>query len=205
MIIADPQLNASTLSSVVEYLAQRTHVCAKVLSPEGEVVAINRHGLELLGLTADEVCGKVWTDFWDGEYRTRAEAAVAAAFEGRAGHFAGSFGGGDASSTWEVEVFACDWEEDTVSRVLVLSTPVTMEPTGRAYEQHQQLLAAMKDTLHAIINLSSATTSAANLLRRGLDETQTATLADALEDSGTRAMDTVAELRTLLDPAVQGK
>lgn len=200
MIIADSALNTSAISTIVGYLAQRTNVCAKVLDRAGNVVAINKRGLELLDIDAEQICGKVWTNFWEGENRQRAETAVAATFAGSPTTFVANFSDGRSHSTWEVELFPCDWDEGAVSRVVALSSPVAARDTVALAEHDRDIASAMRETLHAISNLATAATSAANILRRGVDEDRAQLLATSLDASGRAAAQAMEDLRALIKP-----
>ncbi|WP_158515908.1 PAS domain-containing protein [Pararhodobacter sp. CCB-MM2] len=203
MILAQETLGASALSTVVGYLAQRTNVCAKVIDREGRVVAVNRRGLELLEAEADDVCGEVWAQFWTGDEQATAAGAVECAFAGKPNEFVGTFRSNGRLSAWEVECLPLEWEKGAVSKVLVLSSRMAepIEATEAALATHPQaeLLAKLSETLHAMTNVSTVSTSGANLLRRGVDGDRAKILADALEDAGRRASAAIQELGELLN------
>src|SRR5205814_6815167 len=66
--------------------------CLKVLDLDGRLLSMNAGGMAVL-----EICdlkpfiGTAWTDFWKGEDRMAARAAVKAARDGGLGRFVGFF------------------------------------------------------------------------------------------------------------------
>ncbi|MBE9636962.1 PAS domain-containing protein [Salipiger mangrovisoli] len=200
MILAKTDLEATVLSTVMGYLAQRTTVCAKVLDRSGKVLAVNKRGLELLHTDADMICGEIWTDFWDGEERKKAEAALATAFAGKPSSFVGTFSHERVgNSDWEVEIVPLDWAEGEVARVLALSSFMSgTAPDGKhtreAFED-RQMLGSLSELFHTLNNLTAVSTSAANILRRGVDQERAEALAEALSDAGARAARAVETLR----------
>ena len=66
LVQTNDSLNEQVMSAVIEVLAQRADVCAKVIDHLGEVVAVNRRGLEMLGRSrftarlGDEPADRVW-------------------------------------------------------------------------------------------------------------------------------------------------
>lgn len=201
MILAREEISASALSTVLGYLAQRTNVCAKVIDRDGRVVAVNRRGLELLESEARDVCGQIWAQFWSGEDHASAAGAVECAFGGKPNEFVGTFRSGNHTSVWEVEALPLEWERGTVSKVLVLSTRL-VQPVEQRDPEHTHpdadFIAKLSETFHALANMSSVSTSGANILRRGVDPDRAKYLADALEDAGRRAADAIQELAAIL-------
>lgn len=212
MILADSSLEASALSTAMGYLAQRSTVCAKILDRDGKVMAINKRGLELLNVDAETICGQVWTTFWDGAERDKAEATVRSAFEGKPASFIGAFTGPTTGeSIWEVEIVPLDWQDGEVNRVLALSSlMVGQAPGGNRSEQtfeDRKMLTSLSELFHTLSNLTAVTTSAANILRRGVDPERAETLADALTDAGEKAAAAVDSLRAQIgsDKKNEGK
>ena len=73
-------------------LIASSHDCIKVLDTEGRLLSMNEGGMEAL-----EICdlgplvNTSWIDFWEGDDREAARAAVEAASNGGTGHFTGFF------------------------------------------------------------------------------------------------------------------
>ncbi|WP_425073884.1 PAS domain-containing protein [Sagittula sp. S175] len=197
VIVASEQANASTISAMVGYLEQRSAVCAKVLNRNGEVVAINRRGLELLKVDVQDICGKMWTAFWNGETQSAAEASVREAFDGRPSRFVGDFHGTGERTVWEVETFPLERDDEGVKTILVISVNITAAAGADEHTQNIEVMRALSDTLHAISNLSSISTSSARLLSRNQDDPMVQDVAKGLDDAARRAGDAVKMLREI--------
>ena len=66
--------------------------CIKVLDLEGRLVSMNEGGMQALEICdLDTVVNSSWVDFWEGEDREAARAAVKAASAGGTGRFTGYF------------------------------------------------------------------------------------------------------------------
>ncbi len=196
MLYSAAAFDPDAMSVARDHLGERSHVCARVLDQEGRVIAVETRGLGQAAVEAEETCGEVWTGFWQGEARVRAERCLAEAFEGGQASFVGHVEGG---ATWAVELFPCAWQEGRVSQVIVLSSPVGAPPVPAAPDTGPQLDDALRETLHAIANLSGTATSAARILRRGVDADVAEQLAATLEQGGTAAAEAMERLRDQLD------
>ena len=96
--------------------------CLKLLDLEGNLVAMSEGGRELLEIVdLTPHLGSCWTEWWQGDFRQAALAAVAEAREGRTGRFEASaktFGG--TPKWWEVTispVFGPDGKPETLLSV----------------------------------------------------------------------------------------
>ncbi|MBL8566742.1 MAG: PAS domain S-box protein [Hyphomicrobiaceae bacterium] len=66
----------------------RSADCIKVLSPDGELLAINRPGLELLQVSSpDTLIGKCWSELWPSESLSHIETALKVANRGERARF----------------------------------------------------------------------------------------------------------------------
>lgn len=195
MILADPSLENSAIVSLAGYLSRRTNVCVQVVDRSGTIVAVSRNGLDLPGRTADSVCGQDWAALWEGASRLRAEAALVSALSGETVSFAGRIAGAEAVPGLEVELLPADTGETGVASVVAILSPPESPAWAVDGPMNAEAAAVLRDTLHTISNLSTAATSAANILRRGVDPDRARALADHLEESGRRAARTVEELR----------
>lgn len=73
-------------------LIASTNDCIKVLDLEGRLVSMNEGGMQALEICdLDTVVNSSWIDFWEGEDREAARAAVKAASDGGTGRFTGYF------------------------------------------------------------------------------------------------------------------
>lgn len=202
MTPAQDSIGAEALSTVLGYLIQRSDVCAKVIDRDGQVMVINRRGLELLDTTVEDVCGQVWAEFWEGEDKAAAKAAVDVGFAGKPCEFVGTFRTGGTRSAWAVEILPLDRKEGTVQSLLILSTrlgtpleegPITAPHPG---VPAQRQLSETFRVLAAVANLS---TSGAQQLRHGpLERDRAEDLAHALEEAGRRASQAIEDLGALL-------
>lgn len=200
----DPGTMAMT--TVAGYLAQRSNVCAKVIDRDGAIFTINQRGLAPAESSASDVCGQVWTEFWEGEDRASAAAAVEIGFAGKACEFIGTFRTGGIRSAWEVEILPLVWDGDTVQSLLVLSTrigaPLDSEPVAAAHPD-VGALRGLGEAFRALTAAAHLSTEVAGQLRGGLDGGgldggETRALADRLEATGRRAEQAVEDLAALL-------
>ena len=73
-------------------LIASSHDCIKVLDLGGRLVSMNEGGMQALEICdLDSVVNSPWIDFWEGEDREAARAAVEAACNGDTGRFTGFF------------------------------------------------------------------------------------------------------------------
>ncbi|MBN8294008.1 PAS domain-containing protein [Rhodobacter sp. NTK016B] len=202
MILQNTSLDADVLAAVVGHIARHANVCAKVIDTEGLIVAINRHGLELLDKQAQDVCGEAWSLMWDGDAAEEAAGAVASAMDGRPASFTAHAASGGMLRGWQVYVYPLEWQDGAVAKVLVVSAPETAAPENSAEPAlpSQSFAAQLNDVLHTLTNISTIATSGANILRRGVGEDRAAALAEALDDAGTRAAEAIQKLSDLLRP-----
>jgi PAS domain S-box-containing protein len=84
---------------------ENTRDCIKTLTLEGVLTWISESGRRLLCIDdASHVLGKSWLDFWEGEDREKAVAAVRTAAGGGAGSFVGYFPVSGEPRWWDVVV-----------------------------------------------------------------------------------------------------
>ncbi len=106
-VMADSELTAEKLRAEIERLRkveeslraseefktrliEGSHDCIKVLDLEGRLLSMNAGGMKILEICDfNPLCNSQWVEFWQGEHRASAEAAVAAARAGGVGHFVG--------------------------------------------------------------------------------------------------------------------
>lgn len=198
MILLQSNISTNTVATIVGYLAQHTNVCAKLLDRDGSIIAVNRVGLDIIGLSQDEICGLRWATLWEGESRQAVDHAIAESFAGRPCQIVVSAEINGAHSSWDIEALPCDWENGQVTRILVLSTPVADGVSAENAEKSRETVAALGQILHNVANLSASAIGAANLLRRGLPDDQIEALAQSLEDSGRDAVRSVNDLKSLI-------
>lgn len=198
MILNGEQVSLQALALMQGHLAERSAVCAKVIDREGRVVGINRRGLEMLGIETEEICGKVWTGFWQGEEAAKAQEAVAAAFDGRSTGFTAAFYGTGRRTVWEIELLPLERAEDGVRSVLALSVDITARADAAQAIDEPGLLGALNETLHAMANIATVSQSSSRLLPRAKDERIISEIASELSQAARRAQEAIADLRGAL-------
>lgn len=200
VIAISQDVEASSLATVIDYVAQKSNLCVKVLDRDGRCVAVNRRGLELLQAQADDVCGRIWADFWDGDTAPRARAAVSAAFAGQNDRFTARYHGLPTETLWEIETCPLDNDADGVRSVLVISTDITTKLTRTAaqIEDRREITDRLGEVLHTFSNVASAAASSTRLLRRTEDPELVLMVAAHLEEAAHRAEDALTAMRTAL-------
>lgn len=108
-------------------LLEGSHDCIKVLDLEGRLVSMNAGGMEILGISdLTPLCNSYWIEFWQGEHRMAAQAAVEAARNGGAGQFVGfcpTMGG--KPMWWDVVVSPIRGSDGKPEKLLALSRDIT--------------------------------------------------------------------------------
>jgi PAS domain S-box-containing protein len=101
---------------------ESTSDCIKVLDLQNRVVSMNPAGLRLLGADFEAVAGRNWLDFWSGDDRLAAEAAIAEALDGGTGRFV-AYCANEVGTPmwWDVAVTAVPGEDGRPERLLVVS------------------------------------------------------------------------------------
>jgi len=139
-------------------LIESSRDCIKVLDLDGKLLSMNSGGMEVL-----EICDLApflhtsWIDFWEGEDREKAAAAVAAARLGEIGRFVGYF----ATQTgkprwWDVVVSAILDAAGRPHRLLALSRDVTDQ------QRAERILRDSKDELERLVEERTAALERAN-------------------------------------------
>ncbi len=153
-------------------LIESSRDCIKVLHLDGRLVSMNAGGMEAL-----EICdlgpflSTSWIDFWQGEDRAKARAAVEAARNGRVGRFVGYFPTTQSRTPrwWDVVVNAILDAEGRPEQLLALSRDVT------DLKQAEVLLRTAHDELERKVQGRTAELAHANVaLQREIRERQQA-------------------------------
>src|SRR4029077_1817563 len=109
-------------------LIESSHDCIKVLDLNGHLLAMNAHGMAAL-----EICdfgplvGSPWVEFWDGQDREHAKAAIEEARQGKVGRFTGFFPKTQTKTPawWSVSITAIFDKEGKPEKLLAVSRDVT--------------------------------------------------------------------------------
>lgn len=198
LILNTNSVSAHAISTMLGHVAQRSNVCAKVIDAQGEIIAVNRRGLELLNADQTDVCGAVWTCFWDGDEKDRAEAVLSKAFTGKPAKFTGEFFGTGERTVWDVEAFPLDWREDQVVSVLVVSRQLPVIDDFLAPEKDDDMQERLSDVLHTLCNIANVNASCARMLNRAPNPDRLAQIASALETNAGKANEALAALQKAL-------
>jgi formate hydrogenlyase transcriptional activator len=109
-------------------LIESSHDCIKVLDLNGHLLAMNAHGMAAL-----EICdfgplvGSPWVEFWDGQDREDAKAAMEEARQGKVGRFTGFFPKTQTKTPawWSVSITAILDKDGKPEKLLAVSRDVT--------------------------------------------------------------------------------
>jgi PAS domain S-box-containing protein len=109
-------------------LVESSRDCIKILDLKGHLLSINAHGM-----TALEICdfgpliGSPWVEFWEGEDRGHARAAIEQAQHGAVGRFIGYFPTTQSKTPkwWDVSVTAILDKAGQPEKLLAVSRDVT--------------------------------------------------------------------------------
>ena len=120
--------------------------CVKILDLDGNLLSILRGGKELLGIEdIRPFLNKSWIDFWDGEDRRSAQAAVEKAAAGGEGGFVGFFRTLRAEDKWwDVAISPILDADRKPARLLVVSRDVTQR---KHREMNLEFLASISQDL----------------------------------------------------------
>ena len=125
-------------------LIEASRDCIKVLDLEGRLVSMNAHGMAALEICDfGSVSGSCWTDFWQGDDKRNAEAAVEAARRGQVGHFTGFFATTRTKTPkwWDVSVSPILSKDGKPEQLLAVSRDVTeLKEAERLLQDSQALL-----------------------------------------------------------------
>ena len=134
--------NAELLRQIIESNPD----CVKIMDRDARLVWMNGPGKLAMQIDPSRsVAGVVWLDFWQGEHRVRADAAVASALAGGTGRFSGfcptSLG---EPRWWDVIVTSLRDASDSPKHLLSVSRDISEGKRG------EQIEAAKREILIAI-------------------------------------------------------
>lgn len=125
-------------------LIESSRDCIKVLDLQGHLLSINAHGM-----TALEICdfgplvGSPWVEFWDGQDREQAKAAIEQARRGQVGRFTGFFPTTETKTPkwWDISVTAILDKNGQPEKLLAVSRDITeLKQTEQRLRESQGLL-----------------------------------------------------------------
>ena len=142
-------------------IAEHTGDCVKILDLEGRLVFMNREGLRVLEVEAAHVLNRPIVDFFNGEMRVAAAAAVAEACAGGCGRFQGLLRSQSGQERWwDIAVTPITGVDGAVVQLLAISRDITERRRDEAVRAaHQHVLgmiatgSALGDVLDSLVRL----------------------------------------------------
>ncbi|HEX9154242.1 MAG TPA: PAS domain-containing protein, partial [Nitrospira sp.] len=125
-------------------LIESSRDCIKVLDLKGHLLSMNAHGM-----TALEICdfgpliGSPWVDFWEGQDKDQAKAAIELARQGKVGQFTGFFPTRQSNTPkwWAVSVTAILDRDGHPEKLLAVSRDITeLKRAEQVLRESQALL-----------------------------------------------------------------
>jgi PAS domain S-box-containing protein len=122
------------------HLIEGSSDCVKLIDLDGRIVYLNAAGVELLDLSCTEdLIGRTWVDFWEGEHQAAARAAVARAMAGERASFEGFCRTArGAEKWWDVVVTPIADHDGTVVQFLAVSRDITEKRNAADFRAGQQ-------------------------------------------------------------------
>jgi PAS domain S-box-containing protein len=110
--------------------------CIKVVSLDGRLLASSDNAKQILCIEDfSPFIGQSWIDFWNGQDREAAQAAVAAAAAGRQGRFTGYFPVAGHARWWDVALTPIRNAAREVVQVLAVSRDITAQKQAQLASQ----------------------------------------------------------------------
>ena len=142
-------------------IAEHTGDCVKILDLEGRLVYMNREGLRILEVEAADVLNRPMVDFFNGDMRVAAAAAVAEARAGGCGRFQGLLRSRSGQERWwDIAVTPITGVDGAVVQLLAISRDITERRRDEAVRAaHQHVLgmiatgSALGDVLDSLVRL----------------------------------------------------
>jgi PAS domain S-box-containing protein len=125
-------------------LIESSHDCITVLDLKGHLLSMNAHGMTALEIfDFAPLVGSPWVEFWDGQDREHARAAIEQARQGQVGRFTGYFPTMHTKipKWWDVSITAILDKDGQPEELLVVSRDITeLKQAEQALRQsHEQL------------------------------------------------------------------
>lgn len=125
-------------------LLESSRDCITVLDLKGHLLSMNAHGMAALGIyDFDPLVGSPWVEFWEGQDREHARAAIEQARQGLVGRFTDYFPTTHTTipKWWDVSITAIPDKDGQPEKLLVVSRDITeLKQAEQALRQsHEQL------------------------------------------------------------------
>jgi PAS domain S-box-containing protein len=125
--------------------------CTKTLSPDGVLLWMSDAAQKILCIgDRREVVGKSWVEFWKGEDRAAASAAIQTAAHGGTGNFSGWYAVHGQPKCWDVVITPILDRSGNPEKLLAISRDVTER--RKLEEVHARLAAVVEFSDDAIIS-----------------------------------------------------
>jgi len=140
-------------------LIESSDDCIKTMDLDGRLLSMSENGRKLLGIAdIDALIGSSWLDFWTGDDRTAAFAAIATAIGGKTGRFAGYFPVATTPRWFDVAITAVLDAGGRPERLLAVSRDITLlRQSSEALAESLQRLRAITEALPGVTWSASAT------------------------------------------------
>jgi PAS domain S-box-containing protein len=147
---AATQANEAFLRSVLESSGD----CIKLLNLEGRLEFMSAGGQRVMEV--DDFCsiqGSYWPNFWEGEAKVAAEAAVAIAHKGGVGHFLGVARTAKGTPRWwDVQVTLIPAADGASGKLMSISRDITQDRARQlALDEQNARLKLLSDTASQLI------------------------------------------------------
>jgi PAS domain S-box-containing protein len=130
--------------------------CIKVLDLEGRITFMTENGMKAMGIEDfGAVANCPWPSFWEANGKEDVQAAIAAARDGKIGHFRGeapTFKG--ERKFWDVQVTAINGQDGRPAKLLAVSRDITF---AHNTEREIQRLAALVQQSNDFIGIADLT------------------------------------------------
>ncbi|WP_386804953.1 PAS domain-containing protein [Litorisediminicola beolgyonensis] len=186
---------------MLDLLSDHSELCVKTIDRDGVIRHVNRRGLHLVGLTAEQFCNRRWADLWEGTSRHRIEAALETAFSGQSVSLEEMMG----ETPWTIAIYPLPEPDGTVMNLLAISQhsdPVRHPANANERPELAALdetRAALGEAVHAMGNLLSTVGSAARILKRSPADPLVDAVIGSLESAYDRGLQPLEKLRDLRD------
>lgn len=150
-----------TAAQLNRQIVENISDCVKILDLDGRLVYMSREGLRFLEVEASQVLNRPITEFFEGEDRKEAAAAVAAARSGGRGRFQGPLrSASGVRKWWDIVITPITDVNGVVVQLLAVSRDITERRRDEAVRaaQHQVLGmiatgSALPDVLDCLVRL----------------------------------------------------
>ena len=158
---ADDRYRRATAEQLNDLIVEHISDCVKILDLDGRLVYMSREGLRFLEIEASQVLNRPITDFFVGEVREQAAAAVDAARRGGRGRFQGLLrSASGVAKWWDIVITPITDLNGVVVQLLGVSRDITERRRDEAVRSAQREVlgmiatgSALPDVLDCLVRL----------------------------------------------------